>query len=353
MTDTMDLNRSRIKITSDKDKIELVKGQTDRITITSSGQQISLIANGFKPSLDATIDIKDLDIGEYSLQVTATDYDFGNKSIFIPISIKEQVLTPTTLDLSKSDTKIVKGANEEITVTAEDPNNWNFINPNPALIKLEKIGNNKIKITGLVISDQNLVIPITASKEGKKDTTKTISVKVLEDTILQIKPTEPQSVRIGEKVNITAITNADTIQAESNDTAKATVEVSGKNVAITGVANGTSTITIKAKNGEAPQKSVTATANVIFSQDVQFSFSSVNSNVVKGTVKDIHIIGLTSGADFTVESKNTDIATVTKSNDKFSITAKQIEGSFTIEVTGTKTGMNSTTKTFVGKVVSQ
>lgn len=351
MTDTMDLNRSRIKITSNKEKIELVKGQTDKITITSSGQQISLIANGFKPSLDATIDIKDLDIGEYSLQVTATDYDFGNKSVFIPISIKEQVLTPATLTLSKEDTKIVKGGSEEITVTAEDPNNWNFINPNPTLIKLEKIGNNKIKITGLVVSDETLVIPVTASKEDKKDTTKTISVKVLEDTILQIKPTQPQSVRIGEKVNITAITNADTIQAESNDTDKATVEVSGKNVAITGVANGTSTITIKAKKGDAPEKQVTATANVIFAQDVQFELSSVNGNVQKGQTKEVNITGLTSGADFTVTSKNTNIATVQKSNNKFTITALQVEGDFTIEVVGTKSDMNSTTKTYIGKVV--
>lgn len=351
MTDTMDLSRSRIKITSDKDKIELVKGQTDKITITSSGQQISLIANGLKPSLDATIDIKDLDIGEYSLQVTATDYDFGKKSIFIPISIKEQVLTPATLTLSKDNTKIVKGASEEITVTAEDPNNWNFINPNPTLIRLEKIGNNKIKITGLVISDEVLVIPVTASKDGKKDTTKTISVKILEDTILEIKPTNPQSIRIGEKVNITAITNADTITAESSETSKATVEVSGKNVAITGVANGTSTITIKAKNGEAPEKSVTATANVIFAQNVEFELSSVNGDIQKGQTKEVNITGLTSGADFNVTSRNTNIATVQKGSGKFTITALQVEGDFTIEVVGTKSDMNSTTKTYIGRVI--
>ena len=263
MIDTNESRINKIKITSDKDKIELTQGQTDTINITSTGQQISLKAKGFKPSLDATIKISDLKSGEYSLQVTTTDLDFGDKSILIPISIKEQVLPEATLTLSKSSTEIVKNGVETITVTAEDPNNWSFINPNPRFITIEKVGNNQLKITGKTISDEVLAISVTASKTGKKDITKTISVKVIEDTVLAILPETLQDVGIGEIVNITAITNANTITAESSDITKATVEVSGKNVAVKGIAVGTSTITVKAKNGNAPEKQVTTTAKVV------------------------------------------------------------------------------------------
>ena len=263
MIDTNESRINKIKITSDKDKIELTQGQTDTINITSTGQQISLKATGFKPSLNATIKVSDLKSGEYSLQVTTTDLDFGDKSILIPISIKEQVLPDATLTLSKSSTEIVKNGVETITVTAEDPNNWSFINPNPRFITIEKVGNNQLKITGKTVSDEVLAISVTASKEGKKDVTKTISVKVIEDTVLAILPETLQDVGIGERVNITAITNANTITAESSDITKATVEVSGKNVAVKGIAVGTSTITIKAKKDSAPEKQVTLEANVV------------------------------------------------------------------------------------------
>ena len=263
MIDTNESRINKIKITSDKDKIELTQGQTDTISITSTGQQISLKATGFKPSLNATIKVSDLKSGEYSLQVTTTDLDFGDKSVLIPISIKEQVLPEATLSLSKSSTEIVKNGNETITVTAEDPDNWSFINPNPRFITIEKVGNNQLKITGKTVSDEVLAISVTASKTGKKDITKTISVKVIEDTILSVLPNTLGDININETVNITAITNADTITAESSATDKATVEVSGKNVAVKGVAVGTSTITIKAKNGNAPEKQVTIEANVV------------------------------------------------------------------------------------------
>ena len=226
-------------------------------------KDMSLKAKGFKPSLDAKIKISDLKSGEYSLQVTTTDLDFGDKSVIIPISIKEQVLPEATLTLSKSSTEIVKNGNETITVTAEDPDNWSFINPNPRFITIEKVGNNQLKITGKTVSDEVLAISVTASKTGKKDITKTISVKVIEDTILSVLPNTLQDININETVNITAITNADTITAESSLTDKATVEVSGKNVAVKGIAVGTSTITIKAKKDSAPEKQVTIEANVV------------------------------------------------------------------------------------------
>lgn len=171
------------------------------------------------------------------------------------------------------------------------------------------------------------------------------------ETTLSVDPTLIASLEKGQKADITATTNADNISAESDKTNIATVQVEEKVVHVTGVEVGDAVITIKAKNGEAAEKSVEVNVKVIAAtqQSVEFNLNPPSGDVQMGTTKDVAIEGLTSGADFTPTSKNTDKATVQKGEGKFTITPVA-EGEFTIEVEGTKTGMTSTKKTYTGNV---
>lgn len=209
------------------------------------------------------------------------------------------------------------------------------------LLKSTKNGTGKLKIRAK--ADKGVEVYKEAS----------ITVKALSPVAFNLNPaTGDVSLNEIKEVEITGLTSGATWRVESKNPEFVSVKVKDEtHFIITPIKEGEFTIDVIGEKDDMTSTTKQYTGNVTAAKQlpVEFTLNPESGNVTMGQTKKVTIEGLTEGATFEVESKNTDTATVQKGESDFTITPIK-PGPFTIDVTGKKDGMTDTKKSYTGTV---
>ncbi len=242
------------------------------------------------------------------------------------VAVSEVKVNPTTITLNVDSTAQIKA-----TVLPEDATDKTitWVSSDPSVAKVDSNG----VVTGL--KEGTATITITSSNGKKTTATVTVTSKNIEVTEVKANPTSA-TVKIGSTAQITASVLPDnatdkSVTWTSSDPSVATVDSNG---VITGLKEGTTTITITSSNGKKATCVVTVSPNVIPVDSITLDHSSttikvdetlsINATVLPEDATDKNIIWTSSDPSVaTVDSsgvvKGLKEGTVT-------ITAKTIDG---------------------------
>ncbi|MDR0560589.1 MAG: Ig-like domain-containing protein [Prevotellaceae bacterium] len=152
--------------------------------------------------------------------------------------------------------------------------------------------------------------------------------KKSEPAIPRLSP-EIVSVAEGSSVNVAISGGAEPFTVKSSAEAKATARIEGRAVSVTGVAEGTATVTVTGKDGGAAQLPVAVTRRQLNSPVL----SSVAVDVEVGGTVTVSIVDSTGVPEFTATSSNSSVVSVSLTGRTVALTGKSAGGA-TVTVKG-------------------
>lgn len=309
------------------------------VTITTPDDKTEVWSDD---DMDGIIYKKGIKSGNYKVTMDKLDGDKYNKYTvsgetravvvreeieYKKVDVKDEVKKESEINVAKEDTKKKETVVESVL---EDTVTW---------VESTAVANTYVEVAKSSIPD-----PTTIAKSGSFMRVSTAPATVTASA---------STMKIGESVTATATYNGKTLSNiawTSNNTGVATVAGNGMSATITGVANGTATITFTAK------ENVVSGNDIISSTTVQGSCTvTVNTQLgaitldktaatvftTQNTSINATIANATAAAVVTAESSNTNVATVSVSDKTVTVTGVA-EGSATITVKCTQSGQTVT-----------
>lgn len=259
----------------------------------------------------------------------------GQVSEALQLNVDVVVTTLATEPATEGTVEVGKSIVVTVTTNASD---FNVVSGTEEHATVNK-GSGNFTINGVAEGQSVISIDATAEGGAKKTIQFTVTVSAAQaapETTLTLNPDTEVTVEKGRTTDVTVTTNATDFNVVSGTPANATVEKGQGKFTITGVAEGDSVITVDATVQGGQNKQVTLTAHVTAAAEETTLSIDPSETTIALTAEQTKDISVTTNAsDFTVESKNTEIATVLKGENRFTITAVK-EGEATIEVKAQK-----------------
>ena len=273
--------------------------------------------------------------GETIVTATTTNGKTATCKVKVQTTPKTITLnhTEATIDLSGTKTLELKATISPSTANINTGVSWKSSNPEVA----------KVSSTGVITGVANGTTTITATTGNGKTTTCKITV-VTTPTSVTLNKTgakidlsaSVKTIQLSATINPKTANTQNGLTWTSSNTKVATVNSSG---VVTGVANGTTTITVKTTNGKVATCSIT-----VYTSITKLSITVPNSKMEVGTQMQLkaNITPTTTTEGIVWVSSNTNVATIDqnglvtgKSNGKTIITLKSASGavSVTTEIT--------------------
>ncbi|MCB9437482.1 MAG: hypothetical protein H6673_10895 [Anaerolineales bacterium] len=337
-------------------------GDTVTFTVTSAAPQIATVSKGTD---NASINIAGFSPGSTSVTVTATDARGQSRSAAFTVVVNPPAPTndPPSIGAIPGQT-LEQGKFKDLTLSISDPNGdattYTLTSSAPAVVGVSDLGGNKLRITGNAEGSSNVTVTV---RDARGATASTIfSVTVTAPPAPNQSPTIAaignQTIEVGQTLNID-LTMSDpdgdslTFSSTSGDTSLVTTgQVDSNTLSITGVAQGSTSITVAVGDGRG--------GSATTSFNVQVNPATVpNQNPTIDSIPDQAVevaksvkVGLSysdpdgDSMSLFANSSNAGIATVFQSAD-FELTVNGVStGSATITVTINDARGGTATKTF-------
>ncbi len=271
-------------------------------------------------TVDAEGKVSAIKVGEATITVTTED---GGKSATCAVT----VLANLAIDKSEVEVAIGKTATVNILSGSGDYS----VESNNAGIATATLSGTVVTITGITAGNTTVTI-----KDSATDQTKTVTVKVTHPNLAIDRSEVEVATGISATVNI--LSGSGDYSVESNNAGIATATLSGTVVTITGIALGNTTVTIR---DSATDQTKTVTVKVTHPN---LAIDKSEVEVATGISATVNI--LSGSGNYSVESNNAGIATVTLSGIAVTITGIAL-GNTTVTV---KDNATNQTKTVAVKV---
>lgn len=172
------------------------------------------------------------------------------------VTVNAQLVTQLTV--TKETVNVREGKTDTITVTTNaDSFNVTKDNNNVDFVKKQ----NNIEISG--VKKGNSIITVEAQAADSVKSTKKINVTIEERLMTELSLNKQTlALKVGESEKLTVTTNAAAFAATGDDKIKVTPDIAKKTINVEAVKEGNSTLTVKAKNGDDAEKTVTCTVAI-------------------------------------------------------------------------------------------
>ena len=261
---------------------------------------------------------------------------------------------PSVVSIQSIDdiTDLKVGSSTELTLTINPTDATITVASKDSTVADVSVVGNKLSVAG--VAKGSTEITVTARKDGYTDGTATFRVTVTEaevpDTIILQSIDDIADLKVGSSTDIALTVDPDdaTITAVSENTAVATVTVSGQALRVTGVAKGSAEITVTAKKDNYTDGTatfwVTVTEAEVPDTIILQSIDDI-ADLKVGSSTDIALTVDPDDATITAVSENTAVATVTVSGQALRVTGVA-SGSTEITITAQKSGYADGVATF-------
>ena len=261
---------------------------------------------------------------------------------------------PSVVSIQSIDdiTDLKVGSSTELTLTINPTGATITVASKDSTVADVSVVGNKLSVAG--VAKGSTEITVTARKDGYTDGTATFWVTVTEaevpDTIIIQSIDDIADLKVGSSTEIALTVDPDdaTITAVSENTAVATVTVSGQALRVTGVAKGSAEITVTAKKDSYTDGTatfwVTVTEAEVPDTIIIQSIDDI-ADLKVGSSTEIALTVDPDDATITAVSENTAVATVTVSGQALRVTGVA-SGSTEITITAQKSGYADGVATF-------